>query len=95
MYGDSDEESVADLDTYLEQGYSSMSDVSWYDSHLNLSEGWGLYSGYWAIEAAAIAFILELYDTTLHRDSVFPKDLVDFARSFKPSPLGGSNRNLV
>ncbi len=95
MYGDSDEESVADLDTYLGQWYSSMSDVGWYDSHLNLSEDWGLYFGYWAIEAAAIAFILELDDTTLRKHSVYPKDLVDFARNFKPSPLGGSNRNLA
>ncbi len=85
VYGDTDEESLADLDTYLGQWYSSMSSVDWHDSHLDLSEERGLYFGYWAIEAAALAYLLELDDTSLREHIVYPKDLVDFARSVQES----------
>jgi hypothetical protein len=83
IYSDTDEESLADLNSYLGQWYSSMSSVDWYDSHLDLSEERGLYFGYWAIEAAALAYLLELDDTPLREHIVYPKDLVDFARSFQ------------
>jgi len=85
VYGDTDDESLADLNTYLGQWYSSMSSVDWHDSHLDLSEERGLYFGYWAIEAAALAYLLELDDTSLREHIVYPKDLVDFARSFQES----------
>ncbi len=83
MFGDSDEESLADLNAYLGQWYSSMSSVDWHDSHLDLSEERGLYFGYWAIEAAALAYLLELDDASLREHIVYPKDLGDFARSFQ------------
>lgn len=83
VYGDSDEESLTDLNSYLENWYSSMSGVDWHDSHLDLSEERGLYFGYWAIEAAALVYLLELDDTSLHGHIVYPKDLVQFARTFE------------
>ncbi|WP_322052953.1 PoNe immunity protein domain-containing protein [Paraburkholderia bannensis] len=84
MYGDSDDESLADLNAYLEKWYSSMSSADWHDSHLDLSEKKGLYFGYWAIEAAAVAFLLGVDDTSLREHHVYPKDLGDFARAFEP-----------
>ncbi|KVZ77052.1 PoNe immunity protein domain-containing protein [Burkholderia ubonensis] len=83
IYGEDDDERLTDMNAYLDQWYASMSDVSWHDSHLNLSNEWGLYFGYWAIEAAALSYILELDDTSLREHIVYPKDLVDFARTFK------------
>ncbi|KVU27923.1 hypothetical protein WK57_23730 [Burkholderia ubonensis] len=83
VYGDSDEESLTDLNSYLENWYSSMSSVDWHDSHLDLSEERGLYFGYWAVEAAALAYLLELDDASLHEHIVYPKDLVEFARTFE------------
>ncbi|HDR9053536.1 TPA: DUF1911 domain-containing protein [Burkholderia vietnamiensis] len=83
VYGDSDEESLTDLNSYLENWYSSMSGVDWHDSHLDLSEERGLYFGYWAIEAAALVYLLDLDDTSLHGHIVYPKDLVQFARTFE------------
>lgn len=80
MYGDSDDESLADLNAYLAKWYPSMSGVDWHDSHIDLSKRMGLNFGYWAIEAAAIAFLLNLDDTKLREHIVYPKDLVDFAR---------------
>ncbi|WP_343673516.1 PoNe immunity protein domain-containing protein [Paraburkholderia heleia] len=90
VYGDSDEESLTDLDAYLEKWYASMRGVQWHDSHLDLSEDKGLYFGYWAIEAAALAYLLELDDTSLREHIVYPKDLVDFARSFQESAPSGA-----
>ncbi|MFV8577711.1 PoNe immunity protein domain-containing protein [Ralstonia pseudosolanacearum] len=83
MYGSSDEESLTDLNAYLENWYASMRGIDWHDSHLDLSEERGLYFGYWAIEAAALAYLLELDDSPLREHIVYPKDLVDFARSFE------------
>lgn len=98
IYGEDDEERLTDMNTYLEQWYASMSDVSWHDSHLNLSNEWGLYFGYWAIEAAALAYILKLDDTSLREHIVYPKDLVDFARTFiesEKSPPVATGRQVV
>jgi hypothetical protein len=80
IYGDTEEESLADLDAYLEQWYGSMKLAPWHDAHLDLSESGGAYFGYWAIEAAAVAYLRELDDTCLRHHLVYPKDLVDFAR---------------
>ncbi|MCT7298910.1 PoNi-like cognate immunity protein [Ralstonia sp. CHL-2022] len=96
IYGDSDEESLADLNTYLDKWYASMRGVNWHDSHLDLSEERGLYFGYWAIEAAALAYLLELDDTLLREHIVYPKDLVDFARSFQGGDgVGGEGANRL
>ncbi|MBG1252623.1 PoNe immunity protein domain-containing protein [Burkholderia pseudomallei] len=98
IYGETDDERLTDLNAYLEQWYASMKEVSWHDSHLNLSNEWGLYFGYWAIEAAALAYILELDDTSLREHIAYPKDLVDFARSFEEpaesSDVGGGPQTV-
>ena len=98
IYGEDDDERLTDLNAYLGQWYVSMSDVPWHDSHLNLSNEWGLYFGYWAIEAAALSYILELEDASLREHVVYPKDLVDFARSFeepaKSSGVGTGPRTV-
>ncbi|KVD85872.1 hypothetical protein WI90_26135 [Burkholderia ubonensis] len=98
IYGETDDERLTDLNAYLEQWYASMKEVSWHDSHLNLSNEWGLYFGYWAFEAAALAYILDLDDTSLRKHIAYPKDLVDFARSFeepaKSSDVGAAPQTV-
>ena len=61
-----------------------MRSASWHDSHLkaNEQEG-GAYVGYWAIEAAAATFLLGLDDSSYRDHLLYPKDLIDFARSFQ------------
>ncbi|MBK3780000.1 DUF1911 domain-containing protein [Paraburkholderia aspalathi] len=86
IYSDTGEESLADLSSYLEKWYASMDSTSWHDKHLDLSERGGLYVGYWAIEAAAVAYLKKLDDTSLRENIVYPKDLVDFARQFETRP---------
>jgi hypothetical protein len=83
FYRDSEEESIRDIAAYLEAWYAAMNDAPWHDSHLkaNEQEG-GAYVGYWAVEAAAATFLLELDDTPFRDHVAYPKDLVDFARDF-------------
>ncbi|WP_321807798.1 PoNe immunity protein domain-containing protein [Burkholderia sp. BCC1993] len=86
IYVDGDDESVAYLNAYLDNWYASMKSVGWHDSHLDLSERGGGYFGYWAVEAAAVAYLRGLDDTPLREQAVYPKDLVDFARTFEELP---------
>lgn len=84
--GDTPEEKLADLKTYLKKWYGGMKGAGWYDAHKGMTdEGMGGYFGYWAWEAGAIAYLHNIDDSTV--DSVYyPKDLVAFARSVSPPP---------
>jgi hypothetical protein len=78
------EEALADLTTYLKEWYSPLHETqSWYNTHTNL-DGYLGYHGYWAYEAAALAYLLDLDDTSLHKFLYYPKDLVAYARG-KPA----------
>ena len=82
MYRDTDEESLADFERYLKNWYKSLAKAPWHDSHLNIEDdSCAGYFGYWAIEAAALAYLLEFDDSTFRDHLVYPKDLVDFARA--------------
>lgn len=83
MYSDTDELGISLVRSYLDKWYPAMSAASWHDSHLkaNTTDG-GAYVGYWAIEAAAAVFLIELDDASFRDSVVYPKDLVTFAREF-------------
>ena len=81
LYRDTDEESVSDLQRYLKNWYSALIKAPWHDSHLRIrGDDCGAYFGYWAIEAGAVAYLLNLDDNSFRDHLVYPKDLVDFAR---------------
>jgi hypothetical protein len=83
FYRESDDESIADISAYLDEWYPALKDAPAYrDGHLNQSRSGGSYVGYWAIEAAAAAYLLELDDTSFRGNMVYPGGLVDFARAF-------------
>lgn len=63
-----------------------MVDASWHDGHLDARRGGkGTYVGYWAIEAAAVALLLQMDDSAFRDHPLYPKDLADFARDFDES----------
>ena len=71
------------LSTYLKDWYHEMvgmSDLE-YQSHLDPEQNG--YCGYWAFEAAAIAYLDDLDDTELRQSPYYPKDMVDWAREQK------------
>ena len=51
----------------------------WYNSHLDL-ENQNSYVGYWSFEAAALVYLLDLDDSSLHKYLFYPKDIVAWAR---------------
>ena len=81
LYRDTDEESVSDLQCYLKNWYAALAKVPWHDSHLRIQiDDCGAYFGYWAIEAGAVAYLLDLDDSSFREHLMYPNDLVDFAR---------------
>jgi hypothetical protein len=82
IYCDSDDECLDAFTRYLKNWYTSLAKAPWHDSHLNIEDDTCAgYFGYWAIEAAALAYLLEFDDTSFSEHLVYPKDLVDFARA--------------
>lgn len=84
FYEENENKTFALLQQYLNQWYPAMKDhPRWYDEHLKINkQGYAGYYGYWAFEAAAIVYILDLDDSQLNH-LVYPKDLVDYARKLR------------
>jgi hypothetical protein len=84
FYEEDDNAALALLQKYLKQWYPAMKNhPRWYDEHLNINEeGYAAYYGYWAFEAGATVFILDLDDSQIDH-LVYPKDLVDYARQLR------------
>ncbi|MQA38134.1 DUF1911 domain-containing protein [Rugamonas sp. FT29W] len=67
---------------YLDDWYHASRREPYYDSHKKGDQ----FTGYWAWEAAAITYILEIDDASYRSAKFYPADLVDFARSIN-APL--------
>ena len=83
MRGETKEEQLEELNAYLKDWYREMvgmSDLE-YQSHLDPEQNG--YCGYWAFEAATIAYLDDLDDTELRKFPYYPKDMVDWAREQK------------
>lgn len=72
------------LDKYCKDWYPAFKKAPWHDSHLSIVDDNGSYSGYWAFEAGAVAFLLNIDDSQIDH-MVYPKDLVAYARNFNSS----------
>ena len=93
-------ERLTDLNHYLEAWYPNMKGCGWYNAHEHMSdEGGGGYFGYWAFEAGAVAYLLDIDDSSIDH-MVYPKDLVAYARKLRdegvasPRPDHGRLRGL-
>ncbi|MEO5934818.1 MAG: PoNe immunity protein domain-containing protein [Duganella sp.] len=85
VFYEEDEHKTLDLlDQYLKQWYPAMKDhPRWYDGHLrSKKQGYAPYYGYWAFEAAAAVYLLDLDDSQINH-LVYPKDLADYARKLR------------
>lgn len=82
IYADTPQASAALLKQYCKAWYPAFKalQVNWYDSHLEIEEDDGDYVGYWAFEAAAIAFLYGIDDREVD-SRVYPRDLVAYART--------------
>ena len=82
LYINNKEESSKLLKKYCQQWYPAFKQAPWHDTHLQGEDG--NYVGYWAIEAAAIAFLYGIDDSKIDH-MVYPKDLVEYARNYRPT----------
>ncbi|QXH49163.1 DUF1911 domain-containing protein [Pseudomonas fakonensis] len=74
------------LKRYCDNWYNGFCGVGakWHDSHLDIEDDDGSYYGYWAIEAAAVAYLYGIDDSTIDH-MVYPRELVAYARHHGPA----------
>lgn len=86
IYAEEPEEASDLLKQYCKEWYPSFGkqQTTWHDSHLDIEDDDGSYVGYWAFEAAAIAFLYGIDDTKID-NMVYPKDLAEYARKHSQS----------
>jgi len=85
VFHEEDDQQALDLvQQYLRQWYPAMKDhPRWYDGHLRIKkQGYAPYYGYWAFEAAATVYLLDLDGSRIDH-LVYPRDLVDYARKLR------------
>jgi hypothetical protein len=82
LYGETEAYQLAELQIYLPAWYPAFQYAPWHDGHLRINGTEGDYFGYWAFEAGAVAYLLDLDDSTITH-MVYPKDLVAWARANK------------
>ena len=85
VFYEEDEQKTIDLvQQYLKEWYPAMKNhPRWYDEYLQFSkEGYAGYYGYWAFEAAAVVYILDLNDSQIDH-LVYPKHLLEYARKLR------------
>ena len=83
MRGETKEEQLEELNAYLKDWYHEMVGMSDLEYQTHLDPEQNGFCGYWAFEAAAIAYLDDLDDTELRQYPYYPKDMVDWAREQK------------
>ncbi|MDP9911446.1 hypothetical protein J2W27_003570 [Variovorax boronicumulans] len=81
-FEDDDAKAVALVKDYLKNWYKHQDGARWYNAHLKIEDDLSFYYGYWAFEAGATCFLLDLDDSTIDH-MVYPKDLVAYARKLQ------------
>lgn len=80
------DQAVELLEEYLSDWYQMNKHELWYNGHLESEEEFK-YCGYWAFEAAALVYLLDLDDRSLHKYLYYPKDIVQWIRNKKPNQI--------
>ncbi|AXK52125.1 MULTISPECIES: PoNe immunity protein domain-containing protein [Pseudomonas] len=81
IYSEDPDEPRQLLVEYCNQWYEAFEQAPWHDSHLQGDEG--SYFGYWAFEAAAVAYLFGLDDSAV-KHMIFPREMLEYARRFTP-----------
>lgn len=93
IYSDDEKEASDLLLEYCKEWYPAFGKLqtNWHDSHLDIEDDDGNYVGYWAFEAAAVAFLYGIDDRKISH-MVYPKDLVEYARNYQSSSSSQTSR---
>jgi hypothetical protein len=78
---------------YMDGWYTASRREPYYESHTKGRDH--SFLGYWAFEAAAVTYLLDIDDSSYRNHEFYPRDLIDFARSLpRPVEIGGSPTTL-
>lgn len=79
---DTPEEMAREMKLYVKNWYKDMKGVAhFWGKHEKIVPEYTSYLGYWAMCAAAFTYLYNIDDSTYRSETVYPKDLVDYARS--------------
>ncbi|QBH98608.1 DUF1911 domain-containing protein [Limnobaculum zhutongyuii] len=78
-----EKETLKHLDDYLNRWYKGMKRLvgEYIDSHLYQGTDICGFFGYWAFDAAAVAYLKNIDDSSLYKYLYYPKDMVSYAHS--------------
>jgi hypothetical protein len=70
------------MKNYLKGWYKSLKGkAEFWGAHERITPEFSPYFGYWAMCAGAFTYLLDIDDTSYRAEEVYPKDMVDYARS--------------
>jgi Domain of unknown function (DUF1911) len=79
---DTPAERSKDMQKYVKSWYPGMKGVAhFWGAHEKIKPEFSPYFGYWAMCAAAFSYLYDIDDSSYRDEVVYPKDLVDYARS--------------
>lgn len=75
-------EMQAEMKVYVKSWYPGMKGQAiFWGKHEKIKPEFTPYEGYWAMCAAAFTYLYDIDDSAYRNETVYPKDLVDYARS--------------
>ena len=79
---DTPDEMAKEMKQYVKSWYKEMKGVAhFWGKHEHIKPEYTPYYGYWAMCAAAFTYLYNIDDSSYRNETVYPKDLVDYARS--------------
>jgi len=77
---------------YVSSWYKTMKGkATFWGKHEKIEPDFSPYRGYWAMCAGAFCYLYGIDDSSFREELVYPKDLVDFARSTPRNPVPNAN----
>jgi len=77
---------------YVKKWYPAMKGrAHFWGMHEEITPEFSPYVGYWAMCAAAFTYLYDIDDSSYRDEPMYPKDLVDYARSKPRLDLAGSH----
>lgn len=87
---------VKGMKKYVKAWYPAMKGQAiFWGKHESITADFSPYYGYWAMCAAAFTYLYGLDDSTYRDELVYPKDLVDFARSTPRNPVIDTGGEII
>jgi hypothetical protein len=94
---DNPDEMAAEMKRYVQTWYASMKGKAhFWGKHEKIKPAFTPYYGYWTMCAAAFTYLYDIDDTSYRHETVYPRDLVNYARSIPrhDRPLDAATRPL-